>query len=179
MQTHFSKYFHHLSIFSGVPAYFHCIGINVAKEQNLHPLEYAVGADILFWIQPHKWWSLPWSCSDHPWKLWELNPFDSVWKRLRKIKTNCSASKTMGAITLAGLRRRVTGRYWGEEISFPCMAGPGGGCLPTNRMTLDRRSSSTVLGAVAFQSWLSVLRWTDLKQNRLVHSWSETIPIQM
>lgn len=39
MQTCFSKYFHHLAIFTGVPAYFHLVGITVAKEQNLHHLE--------------------------------------------------------------------------------------------------------------------------------------------
>lgn len=38
MQTRFSKYFHHLSVFSRVPASFHLVGINVAKKQNLHPL---------------------------------------------------------------------------------------------------------------------------------------------
>lgn len=55
LQTCFSKYFHCLAIFTGVPAYFHLVGITGGKEQNLHHLESAAGADILFCIQAHKW----------------------------------------------------------------------------------------------------------------------------
>lgn len=55
VQTCFSKYFHWLAIFTGIPACFHLVGITIAKEQNLHHLESAVEAEVLFWIQPHKW----------------------------------------------------------------------------------------------------------------------------
>ena len=55
VQICFSKYFHRLAIFTGGPAYFHLVGISVAKGENLHHLESAAGANILIWIQPHKW----------------------------------------------------------------------------------------------------------------------------
>lgn len=43
VQTCFPKYFSCLVFFSGVPAYFHLVGITVKKEQNLHHLESAAG----------------------------------------------------------------------------------------------------------------------------------------